>query len=376
MSKLKTGRNNDDGKLSGTEKKSRKRGKAAGKRERDSQDIPEKRESVESGGEKVSEPFNLLKKKQKRAPVAGNGTDSSHAAFSSRTPVHRRHIRLAEEVKTATMEEVNDVIKSSIFAEPEITELERDYIIPAEGVESGFLTGQPEDEFNGREIQPLRLSKEIADAFGIDRVVEPAITDEGDGGMAIFAPAGGQAEEEQAEEPVELVEEPEEEQPEFSEEAEKEQTGTGGIDVLSRLAVVSDEYFNSRVFVESGKCGLVYADESVDSVVIAENLNIQLPTYKVYVDGMLQEWDNVFEVKIPAGSLVEVETGVTMSVPGQVRVRLVAADCLMDKYSLECVNGGRVLSEDELKEPVVMSFQACDGAYLSKTGRVVECQLG
>lgn len=274
------------------------------------------------------------------------------------------------------MEEVNDVIKSSIFAEPEITELERDYIIPAEGVESGFLTGQPEDEFNGREIQPLRLSKEIAEAFGIDSVVEPAITDEGDGGMAIFAPAGGQAEEEQAEEPVELVEEPEEEQPEFSEEAEKEQTGTGGIDVLSRLAVVSDEYFNSRVFVESGKCGLVYADESVDSVVIAENLNIQLPTYKVYVDGMLQEWDNVFEVKIPAGSLVEVETGVTMSVPGQVRVRLVAADCLMDKYSLECVNGGRVLSEDELKEPVVMSFQACEGAYLSKTGRVVECQLG
>ena len=291
-------------------------------------------------------------------------------------PVHRRRIRLAEEVKTATMKEVNDVIKSSIFAEPEITELERDYIIPAEGVESGFLTGQPEDEFNGREIQPLRLSKEIADAFGIDSVVEPAITDEGDGGIAIFAPAEEQAEEEQAEEPLELVEEQDEEQAEFLEEAEKEQTRTGGIDVLVRLATVSDEYFNSRVFVESGKCGLVYADESVDSVVIAENLNIQMPTYKVYVDGMLQEWDNVFEVKIPAGSLVEVETGVTMSVSGQVRVRLVAADCLMDKYCLECVNGDRVLSEDELKEPVVMSFQACEGAYLSKTGRVVECQLG
>ncbi len=375
MSELKTGHNNDV-KLSGTEKKSRKRGKAAGKRERDSQDVSEERKSAGSGGEKVSGPFSLLKKKQKRAPVAGNGTDGSQAASSSGMPVHRRRIRLAEEVKTATMKEVNDVIKSSIFAEPEITELERDYIIPAEGVESGFLTGQPEDEFNGREIQPLRLSKEIADAFGIDSVVEPAITDEGDGGIAIFAPAEEQAEEEQAEEPLELVEEQDEEQAEFLEEAEKEQTRTGGIDVLVRLATVSDEYFNSRVFVESGKCGLVYADESVDSVVIAENLNIQMPTYKVYVDGMLQEWDNVFEVKIPAGSLVEVETGVTMSVSGQVRVRLVAADCLMDKYCLECVNGDRVLSEDELKEPVVMSFQACEGAYLSKTGRVVECQLG
>lgn len=375
MSELKTGHNNDV-KLSGTEKKSRKRGKAAGKRERDSQDVSEERKSAGSGGEKVSGPFSLLKKKQKRAPVAGNGTDGSQAASSSGMSVHRRRIRLAEEVKTATMEEVNDVIKSSIFAEPEITELERDYIIPAEGVESGFLTGQPEDEFNGREIQPLRLSKEIADAFGIDSVVEPAITDEGDGGIAIFAPAEEQAEEEQAEEPLELVEEQDEEQTEFSEEAEKERPGTGGIDVLERLATVSDEYFSSHGFTENDKCGLVYADESVDSVVIAENLNIQLPTYKVYVDGMLQEWDNVFEVKIPAGSLVEVETGVTMSVPGQVRVKLVAADCLMDKYSLECVNGGRVLSEDELKEPVVMSFQACEGAYLSKTGRVVECQLG
>lgn len=370
MSELKTGHNNDV-KLFSTEKKSRKRGKAAGKRERDSQDVSEERKSAGSGGEKVSGPFSLLKKKQKRAPVAGNGTDGSQAASSSGTPVHRRRIRLAEEVKTATIEEVNDVIKSSIFAEPEITELERDYIIPAEGVESGFLTGQPEDEFNGREIQPLRLSKEIADAFGIDSVVEPAITDEGDGGIAIFAPA-----EEQAEEPLELVEEQDEEQTEFSEEAEKERPGTGGIDVLERLATVSDEYFSSHGFTENDKCGLVYADESVDSVVIAENLNIQLPTYKVYVDGMLQEWDNVFEVKIPAGSLVEVETGVTMSVPGQVRVKLVAADCLMDKYSLECVNGGMVLSEDELKEPVVMSFQACEGAYLSKTGRVVECQLG
>ncbi len=376
MSELKTGHNNNDVKLSDTEKKSRKRGKAARKRERDSQNVSEEHKSAESGGEKVSEPFSLLKKKQKRAPVAGNGTDGSQAAFSSGTPVHRRRIRLAEEVKTATMEEVNDVIKSSIFAEPEITELERDYIIPAEGVESGFLTGQPEDEFNGREIQPLRLSKEIADAFGIDSVVEPAITDEGDGGIAIFAPAEEQAEEEQAEEPLELVEEQEEGQAEFLEEAEKKQPGTGGIDVLERLATVSDEYFSSHGFTENDKCGLVYADESVDSVVIAENLNIQLPTYKVYVDGMLQEWDNVFEVKIPAGSLVEVETGVTMSVPGQVRVKLVAADCLMDKYSLECVNGGRFLSEDELKEPVVMSFQACEGAYLSKTGRVVECQLG
>jgi len=266
MSELKTGHNNDV-KLSGTEKKSRKRGKAAGKRERDSQDVSEERKSAGSGGGKGSR--TLLKNKQKRAPVAGNGTDGSQAASSSGTPVHRRRIRLAEEVKTATMEEVNDVIKSSIFAEPEITELERDYIIPAEGVESGFLTGQPEDEFNGREIQTLRLSKEIDD-------------------------------------------EQDEEQTEFSEEAEKERPGTGGIDVLERLATVSDEYFSSHGFTENDKCGLVYADESVDSVVIAENLNIQLPTYKVYVDGMLQEWDNVFEVKIPAGSLVEVETGVTM----------------------------------------------------------------
>lgn len=372
MSELKTGHNNDDVKLSVTEKKSRKRGKAARKIEMDSQDVSEERKSIEGGVEKVSGPFNLLKKKQKRAPVAGNGTDSCQAASSPGASVHRRRIRLAEEVKTATMEEVNNVIKSSIFAEPEITEFERDYIIPAEGVESGFLTGQPEDEFNGNEIQPLRLSKEIAEAFGIDSVVETAITDEGDGGMAIFTPVEEQAE--FSEEQAEVL--TKEEQPEFSEEAEKEQAETSGIDVLGRLATVSDEYFNSRVFVESDKCGLVYADESVDSVVIAENLNIQLPTYKVYVDGMLQEWDNVFEVKIPTGSLVEVETGVTMSVPGQVRVKLVAADCLMDKYALKCVNGDRVLSEDELKEPVVMSFQAYDGAYLSKTGRVVECQLG
>lgn len=137
MSELKTGHNNDV-KLSGTEKKSRKRGKAAGKRERDSQDVSEERKSAGSGGEKVSGPFSLLKKKQKRAPVAGNGTDGSQAASSSGMPVHRRRIRLAEEVKTATMEEVNDVIKSSILQNQKLQNLKGIILFPQRGLKVAF----------------------------------------------------------------------------------------------------------------------------------------------------------------------------------------------------------------------------------------------
>ena len=66
--------------------------------------------------------------------------------------VHKRRIRLKEEVKITTDEEVSAVVRPSIFMETETAELDRDYIKPAEGAASGLLAGQTDyDEFNGAE---------------------------------------------------------------------------------------------------------------------------------------------------------------------------------------------------------------------------------
>lgn len=296
-----------------------------------------------------------LDKKEKKKPVPKEAASSP--------AVHKRRIRLAEEEKTATAEDVNEAVKTSIFAGPESYELDRDYIIPTEGSTEGFLAGYSDyDEYGGVEEKPLKLAKEIADAFGIKEIIEP---DELEETPSIFAMSEEEPEDELEEEPVA---EPEEEPAIEPEE--------GAVDVLGRLVEVSSVYFSGHTFAGEGKCILVYSDESVDSIIITEDLNIQLPTYRVYVNGRLQEWDRLFEVKIPAGSLVEVETGVRLSVPGLVKVKLSASEDLMDKYSLEHIDDDRILSEDELKEPVVMSFRACEGAYLSKVGRVIECQLG
>lgn len=287
--------------------------------------------------------------------------------------VHKRRVRLAGKVKTATAEEAEAVVRTSIFTTPGKPEFEKDYVQPTKVTAKSFLEGQPDyDELENGKETPLELKKEIADAFGIESSAESCTEDV----PSIFMFLG----EEQDEEPL-AEGMPVEEEPLAREEllAEKEplagQAGTGTVDVLGRLAAVSDMYFNGKVFAESDKCILYYADESVDSVVISEDSAVLLPVYRVYVNGKLQKWDRLFEIKIPAGSLVEVETGVKITVPGSVHVRLVAVDDLKCKYSLESVGDSRILSRNELKEPLVMSFRACEGAYLSKAGRVVECQI-
>lgn len=287
--------------------------------------------------------------------------------------VHKRRVRLAGEVKTATAEEAEAVVRTSIFTTPGKPEFEKDYVQPTKVTAKSFLEGQPDyDELENGKETPLELKKEIADAFGIESLAEPCTEDV----PSIFMFPG----EEQDEEPLTggiLAEE----KPLAREKPLEEEIplagpdGTGTVDVLGKLAAVSDMYFNSKVFAGSDKCILYYADESVDSVVISEDSAVLLPVYRVYVNGKLQKWDRLFEIKIPAGSLVEVETGVKITVPGSVHVRLAAVDDLKCKYSLESVGDSRILSGNELKEPLVMSFRACEGAYLSKAGRVVECQI-
>lgn len=140
--------------------------------------------------------------------------------------------------------------------------------------------------------------------------------------------------------------------------------------ILKRIREKTKWYFHREVG-SADSVNLIYYDEC-DLVPKLEDGKFFLGSNKVYVNGELQHWDDVFEIKCMAGSVVEIETGIGFSIPPFCKLNVVcnsmAAVHYFDPVEFD-------LDGQRASEPQVVRLVAREGAYLSKMGRMIECQV-
>lgn len=298
-------------------------------------------------------------------------------ASASPAQKFQRKRRLVEKQEEASIEEVKEAVSKSIFKK-DITDKDgRDLLGKQKATGGGtvFHMGSKEEVEN----MVMGLSQEIADAFGVQTV---------EGGESLYEYQERVSEEKrQAESDFSLFDttwKPEEKLSESEEETEEtntEETNTEGKaemfapsveetknqrDVLKRLQEVTALYQESQGFCEKGFCEIETVEDSVQ--VVKTEKGLLFSNYRVFVDGVQQLWDTMFEVKLPKGSQVEVATGVCLKVPQGVQAELCGIAELEEKHALRFL-GGSTGGE------VVAFFQADEGAYVSKIGRIVQCQF-
>lgn len=115
-----------------------------------------------------------------------------------------------------------------------------------------------------------------------------------------------------------------------------------------------------------------YVNGSVPSVSV-ENGVMHLGNYRVYVNGALQKWDHFFEVLVKEGDKVEMETGVSFEIPDGYNLVIDVPEEKKAKYSLDFEQV--ILDNRSANQELIVTLKAKNGAYLSKVGRVIECQL-
>lgn len=328
--------------------KREKKEKAVEKKEKVAKKAEKK---VEKQAEK-KEKRSWFKKKEKpvvQEPAVENEGTEEIKGF-------QRKKRIVEEEKTATVEEVKEVVKPSIFKMKADGVREYDYLEQRKEVSRALY--QDSDHEDEEEADTLVIAQEIADAFEIKNYR----TEESES-IPIF-------EVEEEPEP-----EPEEPEPEPESEPESVRIDRSGEDVLERLKADTEDYRN-RVQVTNGEyCDVVYSTKSVPKVVTSDG-KMKLANHRVFVNGKEQHWDYLYEMKVPKGSRVDVDTGVGVVLPTGASIELAVAESTLAKYSLRVSKESKtVFSRQEAVDPLIVSFVAEEGAYLSKIGRVVECQI-
>lgn len=302
-------------------------------------------------------------------------------------PTFKRRSRVKEEEKVATAAEVKEVIKPSIFGIKAESEKEYDYLEKKASVQGSLYQDDAlEDTATETKVQAI---KKIADAFEFTNYEE---IDDPTERVSLFdfgeepepedpfaalteEESGAEESEEESEESEEQKEPEEQEELEEQEEPAHKKLDRSGLDVLERLKVDTEDFRKRSGAGGEEYCCLDYANDSVPDVV-SEGGKMKLPTYRVYVNGVEKQWDRLFEVKVPAGAVVEVETGVSLTIPKDASLELQIEDSTLEKYNLRMPNHCKTtFSSTEVLDPLVVSFIAREGAYLSKVGRVIECQI-
>lgn len=268
---------------------------------------------------------------------------------------HRKKRKVIKEEEKKVEEEKKAVETRSFFKNP-ISETQEKDIFAGKDAQNGIMSSFEDDEDGG---DMLRISKEIADIFELKDVQyeESAHTV----GNHFF-----EVEPEQKEEVVlEDITHPKEEVPEKTPEYH-----WGSNSLLKRLRQLTEDLEQVRYYNDSRYCGIEYCDKQVPEVLEVDH-RLEFPTYKVFVNGKQKTWNELFEIPIPSGASVTVDTGIALRVPRGIKIELGCEEKASEKFALKQTGSNEVKSGDT----IVMDFIAGEGAYLSKIGRLVSCRL-
>lgn len=267
----------------------------------------------------------------------------------------RRKRRKVEKEETATVEEIKAAATKSFFRSDVNEKKEKDFL--AKSAEGTGIMASLEDSEDVNDM--LEVSKEIADIFDLKDVLytEPEQT------TSDFFKTAEKPKESDLEEFLEG--EPEN----LAEDVIKSHVWSSN-SILERLHQLTEEMETGRFSRDNEYCKIAYDNSTVPEVV-ERNKALELSSYHVFVDGKRKYWDDLFEVRIPAGSTVVVETGVSLRVPEGITIELSGTEGMFEKFALEQIGENIVKSG----EPIIATFKAGEGAYLSKVGRLVSCRL-
>lgn len=322
-----------------------------------------------------------MKKKRSAKSTARNITEEKVIADSAQEKAHhtkyQRKKRLVEKDKEADAKKEKVVVSNDFFRGVDNEHKEYDYIAKAAEEDNGTIEN---DDSGYGDVEALVLLNNIADAFGINNIKieeeeEPeselkAVLEE----ESVF---GQEAIEEVAQEVKQ------ESESAFSQEAVEEKVEQNTVvqnyvdtDVLDKLSKTTERYFwYKKTLSNDDEFSVEYSNDKVPSASVTNNKGLLLATYRVYVDGVLVTWDDMYEVKIPEGSIVDVETGTYFIIPQSIKISVKGTPDVLEKYSLKFIGPLEPLDCCNAGETIIARFKAEDYAYLSKIGRAVECRI-
>lgn len=144
----------------------------------------------------------------------------------------------------------------------------------------------------------------------------------------------------------------------------------GVVSIVDRLKKVQEKYASAKHDTDSIE--ILYYDDKAPNVETKDN-KFLLANNKVYVNGRLMEWDSLFEVRVPAGAEVEIETGIGFKIPLDCQLNISCSKESSDKFYFKPM--WCTIKPDMAAEAVTVVLEAEEGAYFSKVGRLVECQI-
>lgn len=314
------------------------------------------------GKEKEKKPlFNFKKNKEQEEPLA-----SPEEEISDVPKRFQRRRRILEVQEEAAVEEVAKADGSSIFKRQVVDREEHDLLAKKKSDNGKGVTDYSEHQ--GEEEIVLQLSKDIADAFGLETMLgngeslftvkeEHGKGEEGNSDFSLWSASTVRKPREDKKITVDLT------KPNVEGKLPVE-SETAGKDVLACLKGTAETY--GKLSGSSDYADIIRRD-GVPEVAERGNLFV-FANYKVFVDGIERSWDKSFEIKVPCGSIVELDTGVEIKVPENVSVVVAGVPELEAKYALK-------LLDSSVANSITARFVAKQGAYLSKIGRVLECSL-
>ena len=147
---------------------------------------------------------------------------------------------------------------------------------------------------------------------------------------------------------------------------------TKNVTLALKNAVDTVDNFQAKGGVDDFTIQIKYLSKEIPSVLNLNNA-LQIANYRVYVNGRLCEWDELYEIKFRKGSKIELETGVSFRIPEGYCLEFSISEENQNKFSVN-MQPTR-LSAKEARQQVILWLNALEGAYLSKIGRVIECRV-
>lgn len=336
---------------------------------------------------------------QEEAVLAADVQGSSE--HGSAVPVRKRRKRTTER-KTATVEEIKQVVRKPVFkstvadagghvktigtappeADKESSPLEMPLSKPSSDSsgertvvmkQRGYFT-VPEEE---KAVKVADVSSDIASAFGIISSGQGSVEE-------AELPAGNLAGESSILENAESVfqadgkEMPEEDTidvqtVDMGTDSDRDEAPAGIQCSLRISAKLKELLEQGRHPIRGRKSIEVFYYDSDAEDVETEDGKFLLANNKVFVNGKLACWDDLFEVKVPAGTKVEIETGIGFGIPSGCRLGIGCSEEASSKFYFR--SAYYEVDSCDASDSIIVTLEALEGAYLSKVGRLIECQV-
>lgn len=337
---------------------------------------------------------------QEEAVPAADGQGSNESG--STAPVRKRRQRTTER-KTATVEEIKQVVRKPVFkgavtdvdghlktvgivspeADKESSPLGMPLSKPSsddsgEGTvvmkQKGYFT-VPEEE---KSVRVADVSSDIASAFGIISSGQKSV-EEVEHPTEDLAGEGNSS----GENAGSVFHGDEKEMPEDgTDDVQTVDMGTDsvrdevhvGIPCSLRISAKLKELLEQGRYPIKGRKSIevFYYDSDAEDVE-TEDGKFLLANNKVFVNGKLACWDDLFEVKVPAGTKVEIETGIGFGIPSGCRLGIGCSEESSNKFYFKPVH--YEVDSCAASDSIIVTLEALEGAYLSKVGRLIECQV-